>query len=655
MRPITLLMRKKIIWGVLVLQLLWSVPSYSAGDKIIDSGKEPVFQMSLEELLDLEITSISKKPQKWFKSPAAVFVITQEDIRRSGATSIPEVLRLAPGVHVARIDGNKWAISIRGFNGRFANKLLVLMDGRSVYTPLFAGVYWDVQNTLLEDIDRIEVIRGPGGTLWGANAVNGVINIITKNSKDTQGGLVTLGGGNEERVFGGARYGDKIGDNAYFRIYAKYFNRDDQADESGEDALDDWEVSRGGFRMDWELSTTNAITIQGDYYDGDAGRRRSNPVRPDRTYISGGNLLGRWNHIFSDTSDMSLQIYYDRTERYNASIDENRDTLDVDFQSKFAPFLRHEIIWGFEYRYTEDDTDDPGPLSFTPKSRDDELFSAFIQDEIALITKRLYLTIGSKFEHNDYSGFEYQPSVRLSWTPNRQHTLWAAISRAVRTPSRIDHDQKVEIMIPGVGPFTVVEGNPDYDSEELVAYELGYRINPTDRLYIDFATFYNDYDNLQTTEVDNMGSATFENNMEADTYGIEVATHWDVTDFWRVAAGYSFLKTQFDLDESSNAFATKNAMEKADPRHKASILSHVILPHNFEFDTALYYVDSVPISDIPSYFRLDARLGWRPTKALDMSIVLQNAFDDQHPEFPEGTIENSEIQRSVFGKITWRF
>lgn len=646
-----------ITFGLAVLLIFINSSSYSEETKEDIGGRESVFQMSIDELLELKVTSVARKPQKLFEAPAAVFVITQEDIRRSGATSIPEALRLAPGVHVSRIDGNKWAITIRGFNGRFANKLLVLMDGRSVYTPLFAGVYWDVQDTLIEDIDRIEVIRGPGATQWGANAVNGVINIITKHSMDTQGGLVTAGGGNEERGFGGVRYGGKIRDNAYFRVYAKYLNRDDQADESGGDAADDWEVVRGGLRMDWELSTDNAVTVQGDYYNGDAGRRIGDPIRPDRTDISGGNVLGRWKRIFSRTADMTFQFYYDRTDRNNASIGEIRDTLDIDFQNRVSPFSRHDFLWGIGYRHTADDTDAPGSLSFDPESRSDDRFSAFVQDEITLIQKKLYLTPGSKFEHNDYSGFECQPSIKLSWTPTQKHMLWAAVSRAVRTPSRTEQDQKIEITIPSVGPRTVLKGNPDNDSEKLVAYELGYRIRPAERLSIDIATFYNVYDSLVTSKADASGTVTFENKLEADTYGIEGSINWGVTDFWNLVAGYSFFEASYDYDESSDASLSEQVLEKMDPRHKASLLSHVNLPRNIEFDTVLYYVESfsLPSAEIPAYFRFDARLGWRPTKAIDLSLVLQNAFDDEHLEYCEGVIKNSEIQRSIFGKITWQF
>ena len=400
-----------------------------------------------------------------------------------------------------------------------------------------------------------------------------------------------------------------------------------------------------------EITNSDLLTIQGDYYKGDVRQWRGIPLDLDESDISGGNILGRWRHILSDTSDMSLQIYYDRTERHDSSFGEDRDTFDIDFQHRDTPFLQHEIIWGLGYRYTKDDINASGTLILTPESRDDELFSAFLQDDVTLIRDRLRLTVGSKFEQNDYSGFEYQPSARLSWTPDEHHTLWAALSRAVRTPSRIDHDHRVEITIPAMGPFVVVQGNKDYDSEELLAYELGYRAKPADRLLLDIAAFYNVYDNLQTNETDSNGTVRFENNMDAETYGMEISVNWNVTDYWKIVAGYTYLQTQFHLDESSNDISSEDISEKKDPHSQAQIRSYLNLPHNLEFDTALYYVDNVSLDNIPSYIRFDTRLGWRPTKDIDMSIVLQNAFDNQHPEWDI----DYEIQRSVFGKITWQF
>ncbi len=416
------------------------------------SGSQPdplhqLKQLSLEQLMNIEVTSVAKKEQKVGETAAAIFVITQEEIRRSGVTSIPEALRLAPGVTVSRIDGNSWAIGVRGFGSGLSRSVLVLIDGRSVYTPLFAGVYWDVQDTLLEDIDRIEVIRGPGGTIWGANAVNGVINIITKSATETQGLLATAGGGSEEKGFGSLRYGGKIGEDFSYRVHGKGFRRDGQFTPHLSD-VDDWQMGQGGFRTDWSLSERDKLTFQGDIYKGYSGLRTqvssfsapfSTIVERD-TDLSGMNLLGRWNRTLSETSNLALQIYYDRTFRREPTFQEERNTVDFDFQHRFKIAGRQELIWGLGYRFTKGDTESVPTLVISPRNRADNLFSAFLQDEIVLVEDLLRLTVGSKFEHNDYTGFEFQPSGRLLWTPAARHVLWASFSRAVRTPSRVDRD-----------------------------------------------------------------------------------------------------------------------------------------------------------------------------------------------------------------------
>src|SRR5947209_9123363 len=363
-------------------------------------------ELPIETLLQMEVTTVSRKSEKLSQSPAAVSVITQDDIRRSGVTSIPEALRLVPGLEVARLDASQWAISARGFNDVFANKLLVLQDGRSIYTPLFSGVFWDVQGTMLEDIERIEVIRGPGATLWGANAVNGVINIITRSARDTQGLLITGGGGTEEHDFGGVRYGGKFSEHAFFRIYGTYFNRDDSALPNGDDAHDGWQLGRGGFRLDWDVSEHNLLTLQFDLYRGTLHQvfgtfDPANPINftrvvRDEIDLAGENLLGRWSHSFSSDSDLRLQLYYDRTERNTVIFKEDRDTFDIDFQHRFPLGRRHDVIWGGGYRVTGDQVGNSPTISLTPDSRTTHLFSAFVQDEIALVPDRFRLTLGSK-------------------------------------------------------------------------------------------------------------------------------------------------------------------------------------------------------------------------------------------------------------------
>src|SRR4051812_13006365 len=464
--------------------------------------------MSLEDLSNLRVSTVSKHAERVTDAPAAVFVLTGEDIRRSGATSIPDALRMAPGVQVARLDSHNWAITSRGFNDLYADKLLVLMDGRSVYTPLFSGVYWDVQDTFMEDIDRIEVIRGPGAALWGANAVNGVINIITKSAKETQGGLLVGGYGTEEQGFGGVRFGGTIRDDAFYRVYAKYFNRDDSALPSGARNNDDWQNLRGGFRMDWEPSAQNLFTLQGDAYYAEENQTfllftpaPGEEVHPSRTYTHGANILGRWTHNFAADSELKLQSYFDYTSRHLDWFEETRNTADVELQYRLPVGERQNWEAGIGYRYSDSrNLKSNFTLSFFPPQRATHIFNTFVQDEISLVKDRLRLTLGSKFEHNDYTSWEIQPSARLLWTPHEKHSFWASVSRAVRTPSQADSDSRItSAVVPGVPPTVVwLQGNPDFRSEILIAYELGYRVQPHPKVSLDLALFYNDYDRLRS-------------------------------------------------------------------------------------------------------------------------------------------------------------
>ncbi len=655
-------------------------------------------EFDLEELMtmNIEVTSVAKKPQKLFDATAAVFLITQEDIRRSGVTSIPEALRMVPGLQVARIDVNKWAITSRGFNGRFANKLLVLIDGHSIYTPLYSGVFWEMRDILLEDVDRIEVIRGPGATLWGANAVNGVINIITKQAKDSQGSLVAIGAGTEERGFGGVRYGGKLGEETHYRAYAKYFNRDNAVDASGEEMADDWKVTRAGFRIDWQASDQkqaaslffcNSLTLQGDIYDGYAGETVTTAtlsppyteIYDERLNIAGGNVLLRGKRAFSESSDATIQIYYDRTE-WGTDTSEDRDIFDFDFQHRFALGEQQEFVWGLGYRLTRDDFTSSFTISLNPDSRDDHLFSAFMQDDISLFKDRLRLTVGSKFEHNDYTGFEIQPNARLLWTLYERHSVWTSVSRAVRTPSRAEHDMWINRQVippntPGINPSLLpavvsIRGNRDFDSEELIACELGYRVLPVDRLSVDVAGFYNDYDNLRTLEPgtpfpEGSPPATYLvvpfftfNKMRGKTYGIELVANWQVLDRWRLQAAYAYLQMQLRLDKDSyDTMSMSENAEDESPHHQLSLRSSMDLPKDLELDLCVRYVDNLPNLDIESYITIDAHLGWKPYKKLELSIVGQNLLDSHHPEFTPEFIDSSptEVERSVYGKIILRF
>ena len=667
-----------VFYCLCFLLLLLVVPPARGADSEIDQQLNYLKQLSLEELTTLEVTSVSKSPEKLVDAASAIFVITAEDLRRGGFRSIPEALRLVPGMQVAHMDANKWAISARGFNAWFANKLLVLIDGRSVYSPLYSGVWWDVQDTMIEDIDRIEVIRGPGATLWGANAVNGVINIITKKARDTQGMLFTAGGGNLEQGFGSLRYGNSIGEDADYRVYLKYFNRDSFEKANGSRADDDWENIRGGFRLDWEHSD-DTMTLQGDIYTGNSGGTTSitgtipHQVFADNADISGGNLLGRWTRTLSTNDELSLQIYYDRTVRKLEILSETRDTFDLEFQHRFSLEDQQKITWGAGYRVAHDHQGNNfETIVFDPDSRTDSLFSAFVQDRISLFQDQLAITLGSKFEHNDFSGFEIQPSARLRWSPLSGHTLWAAVSRAVRTPSRADHDLSVKLLSFRTGPtvnYVTIHGNNHFDSEEVIAYEIGYRLYAIEHLSLDFAAFYNVYHDLRVTHMGSPSSPIFSfpppverefpmtmaNQYHMDTHGIEISGDLELTEWWRLSGAYSWLHTHLFSDDEETGL---EMAEGNSPSHQFTCRSFIDLPGHLEFDTTLFYVDNLSSTymHIPSYTRLDLRLGWQPRPNLELSLKLENLLDNRHPEYGSSDgIVTTQVPRSFYGKITWQF
>jgi iron complex outermembrane receptor protein len=646
--------------------------------------------LSLEELMNLRVTSTARRPQTVAESAAAIFVITQDDIRRSGVTSIPEALRMVPGVEVARIDGNKWAISVRGFNGRFANKLLVMMDGRSVYTPLFSGVLWDAQDTVLQDIDRIEVVRGPGASLWGANAVNGVINIVTKRARDTQGSLLVAGGGTEEQGFTTLRYGGKVDDNTFYRAYAKYFNRDSQEFIGGGDAADDWQVGRSGFRVDWEPEGPDGLTVQGDFYKGvvgTTGRSFSLTLPFNQTVntdddIFGGNLLGRWTHRFDDGSDMQLQVYYDLVAGDELGISLDEHTFDVDFQHHFQAGDRNDIVWGMAYRLNAAQFDGNFTVSFADEHRTDHLASAFVQDDITLVDDQLRLTLGSKFEYNTYTGFEIQPTARLLWTPDQQQSIWLAASRATRTPSQAEDSIILNSVVPPplpppLPPLPIplqlsVLGNTDQRSEDVLAFEVGYRVRPDDNFSADIAAFYNIYDHLATVEpqpgvslipcpappffVCALGTSRFDDRGSAQTYGIELATDIRPAPWWQLHGAYTFLMMDLDSDAGSND-PLIGVTDGRNPTQQVSVRSSFDLTDDWDFDIWARYVSDLPERGVNSYFTFDARLGWRPTDGVELSIVGQNLLAGHHLEFTPELVDTTptEVQRSVYGMITVNF
>ena len=667
-----------LVGTVLLLAVTASlVASPTAGLVVTNSSASSPDDLTLEQLVNITVTSVSKQETPLESAPAAIYVITQEDIRRSGMTSIPELLRMVPGLDVARIDANHWVVSSRGFSDQYANKLLVLVDGRTVYSPLFAGVYWNIQDTSLADIDRIEVIRGPGATLWGANAVNGVINIITKKARDTQGGLVSVDYGTEEEPATTIRYGGQLATNLFYRAYVKYFNRDHFADSTGRATADGWDAVHTGFRLDWEPTEINNFTLQGDYYYSHAGETVDTatftpPYTMRNNYDDqnrGGNVLGRWTHDFSDTSQLTLQMFFDHAEQADAPNVITCDTYDFDLQHRFALGKRQDIVWGIGARSLTEDTTSSFFATLTPQGDTEHVYNAFLQDNISIVENRLHLTLGSKFEYHDSTGFNIQPSARLAWTPTEKQTVWMAISRAVRTPSDLEQDirNNRSVMQPPAGPPVLVSvfGNPDLKPEELTAYELGYRIKPVEPLSLDFTAFYNVYDRLISTVQGTpsfefspgpphvLVPLTYQNSQSAKTYGGELLAEWHVTDAWKLTASYALLETDFSV---------ATAVNDTSPQNQFQIRSYLNLPHHFEFNGALYYVDQVYalVGDartrIPPYFRLDLGVTWRPTKSLEFGITGMNLLDNHHPEF--SNIKNTvitEVPFGLMGKVTWRF
>jgi len=653
--------------------LLCGISNGVAEESIIFAENLPqdLTKLSLEQLMDIEITSVSKKPEKAVNAAAAVFVITQEDIRRSGATQIPEVLRMVPGVEVARVDSNKWAVSIRGFNGQFARKLLVLIDGRSVYTGMFSGTFWDTQDTVLEDVERIEVIRGPGATVWGVNAVSGVINIITKKASNSQGGLVSGGGGNVEQGFTTMRYGDKLGKNAHYRVYGKWFNRNSFEDSNGVDSNDDWTALRGGFRVDWDMSERNTLTFQGDIYDGRSNTRRFTVLAPgtstvvnESQNVKGGNFLARWSRKFSDQSDLKVQFYYNDENRKGPVFGQDIDILDLDIQHRFVLGDHHDLVWGVDGRVMMDKLAGSFALSFNPLSDTNYFVNAFVQDQITLIPKRLKFTVGTKLGHNSFSGFEIQPSGRLQWTPSDKHTVWASASRAVRIPSRFEDSFTFNLLtIPPGGPTFQVVHNTELKAENLLAYELGYRLQASKTLLLDVATFFNIYDDLGTREPVTAPipppvfvTTQVQNLMKGEAWGVEVAATYDVFDFWRVKAAFTWFELDLFLDPASQSSISTLAKGNS-PEFQVNFRSYLDLPSDLELDVAFNYVDELPNLGVENYVRLDLRLGWHASKNVELSVTGQNLLESNHQEFlgVTGGIQPALVPRSVYGKVTLRF
>ena len=612
------------------------------------ASAEALKKLSIEQLMNLEVTSVSRRPERLAQAASAIQVITQADIRRSGASSLPEALRLATNLQVAQVNSRDWAISARGFNSTTANKLLVLIDGRTVYTPLYSGVFWDVQELPLADIDRIEVISGPGATLWGANAVNGVINVITKDAKDTQGLLLSGGGGTEQRGFGTVRYGGALGATVRARIYGRGFRRDATALPSGQEATDGWHLWQGGFRMDWDASPGNQVILHGDLYDGRIGQ----PSPAADIAVSGGNVMAKWSHTISEKSSLAAQLYYDRTHRdIPGTFGEDLDTYDVDLQHATRLGARHAIVWGLGYRLINDRVANSSMLAFLPAGVARQWFTGFVQDEIALVPSRLHVALGTKIEHNDYVGFEVQPSGRVNWRPSPSGTLWAAVSRALRSPSRIDR----ELFAPAQPPYFLA-GGPGFHSEEELAYELGYR-HQQGSLALSVATFYSRYHGLRSLEQTNPPAATpivIGNGQDGESYGAELTADYRVTDRWRLRAGYTELRVHIWPNPGSTD-RSRGASESHTPDRQFFVWSSVDLPADLRLDAGLRAIDDISNQQVPAYAELNATLSWQPMTNLDLSLVGQNLLHDRHVEFGAPGPTRREIERGVYGALAWHF
>jgi len=637
---------------------------------------------SLEDLMNIEVTSVSKKEQKTSQAAAAIFVISREDVRHSGALNIPDLLRMVPGLDVTQIDAGKWAISARGFNGQYSNKLLVLVDGRTVYSPIFAGVFWDSQNVPLESIERIEVIRGPGAAVWGSNAVNGVINIITLSAGDTQGGHIDAGAGNASTGPEAIRYGGKARNLGAYRVSAEGFHVDALPTLTGVDGQDDWRLVHGGFRTDTTLSARDSLTTEGELYQGNAGEIAYIPVSlmpPENANVAlrdrytGWNLLARWNHTISPDSATSLQVYFDRTSRGDSTYSIGLDTFDVDFQHHISLGARQDIVWGLGYRISSDDIDSDLRISATPQNRNTQLFSSFAQDEIAILPDRVHLSLSARLEHNDYTGFDLQPSARLVWTPDNRNSIWGAVSHADRTPARSDTDLRVNYLaLPGPGNLAMLVsffGNPNEKNEQLTAFETGYRTTLSSRLSLDSTVFYNRYHDLTSVEPEAMSleaspapthllmPSSFGNGLHGETHGIEAFANWKMATFWTLSPGYAFFSMHLHPFAGSQDTTSAAGTEGSTPDHQGQLRSSVSLPWNLHWNASAYFVNRLPALSIPSYTRFDTGLTWPVGERVSLSLVGQNLLKDFHPEFsgPDSSVQSGLMRRAAYGKITWSF
>jgi iron complex outermembrane receptor protein len=591
---------------------------------------------------------VSRQQERLSDAAASVYIIGAADIRRSGARSIPEALRLAPNLQVARVDARNYAITARGFNSAFENKLLVLIDGRSIYTPLFSGIFWDAQDLVMEDIDRIEVISGPGATIWGANAVNGVINVITKSARDTQGGLATAAAGEHQRD-GVLRYGGKLSEDGQFRVYGKSAQEDDTPPEAGRSSETGWRRSQASFRADWTRGAT-ALTASGAAYQGALRQPGTEEIR-----IAGAHLLGSATRQLDDGATLRVQAVLDHTERKQPlAFEEHLDTLELEVQHGVRLGERHNLVWGAGYRYSWDTVVNDVNFGFLPGNLNMHWGNIFAQDEITLLPA-LKLTAGLKLEHDTYTGTEYLPSLRLAWSPAPSALLWSSLTRSVRTPSRIDRDFYVPsrpLIIDGK-PFFILGGGPDFQSEVARTAELGYRAQPQPEWSYSVTAYYSAYTRLRTLEPQSSGASVFGNMGRGTVRGVEMWSVWQPRPGWRMHAGLVLQSVATSLVDGSRDATAGSGLATNDPGRHWLLRSSVDLSERWMLDLHLRHSSKLPQPSVPGYSELDAQLLWKPRPDIDVALLAQNLLHRSHLEF--GGAGRSVLERAVQLKLSKRF
>ncbi len=654
---------------------------------------EDVFDMDLSSLMEMQITSAGRKEQNLEDVASAIYVISADDIRKSSATSLPELLRMVPGIQVGRISSNRWAVASRGFNGIYSAQLLVQIDGRTVYTPSFSGVYWDQQVVPFEEIERIEIIRGPGATVWGANAVNGVINIITKSASDATGMYVSVGSGNYEHAIGHFGIGKQLGKNTYGKTYLQYNKRGAYDYYDGDtasaqfykyeaDANDDWHSTTGGFRLDGDVNLNDSWTLQGDMYSNHERQdifpywHPGSPtfylpaLEADNLKAHGHNLLARWEHRYSPKSNWSFQFFYDNSERKELILNQKQDTINVDFQHQFQPFNHHDIVWGAGYRHITEEYQGSEVMGLNSSHYTSDLYSFFVQDEIAVIPEIVFFTIGSKFEHNDYTGDEYQPSARLLWHISPAHSMWTAVSKAIRTPSRFEHEMYLiatPITDPATGvptgDFTTISGG-EMESETVIAYEAGYRYKQTN-FAAEIAVFYNDYKKIRAWDASDMSRLVIANGAKGSSHGLELTIRYQPARKATSELVYSYIDFDMDSYVANPVGYPSNAsiLNSSSPKNQLSLHLGYALFDTIHVNLFGRYIDEQKITSltaqgiaIDAYLGLDANIIWSVTENVQFKLAGQNLTDPHHLEFiSEYFTAPTEVGRSVYGQLSYNY